>query len=285
MTAAPGSTPHLVVADPSRPKMLGRVGNYSPVTTGLSTLSRAPPTSRADDRYGDRVTAVEWDPDAVPAATVVVLRDAPGGPEVLMLRRDAALSFAGGMWVFPGGRIDPTDHPAGGHDLELAARQAAAREAREEAGLVIDPDALRRWSHWTPPPRQDKRFTTAFFVAPAAEADAVVVVDDGEIREHRWATPEVVLQLRDAGEIVLAPPTFITLTQLLPHRHVDDVLAAADRPDREVEHFATRIVTVGERWLALYHGDVAYDGGDPEAPGPRHRLLMDATWTYVRDPR
>ena len=47
-----------------------------------------------------------WDPLAVPAATVIVLRDGPDGPEALMLKRDRDLSFAGGMWVFPGGRID-----------------------------------------------------------------------------------------------------------------------------------------------------------------------------------
>lgn len=233
-------------------------------------------------------TPVEWDPDAIPAATVVVLRDGDEGPEVLMLLRDAGLAFAGGMWVFPGGRIDPGDHPGGAPDpdapdLEAAARRAAVREAAEEAGLVLEEASLRRWSHWTPPPRADRRFTTAFFVAPAAAADVVVTVDDHEIREHRWARPAEVLRLRDEGVVSLAPPTHITLTQLLPHRSVDAVLAAAGDPDRPVEHFATRIATVGDRWLALYHGDVAYDGGDPEAPGPRHRLLMDATWTYLRD--
>lgn len=233
-------------------------------------------------------TQVDWDPEAVPAATVVVLRDADGpdgpSPEVLVLRRDAGLSFAGGMWVFPGGRIDPEDHPEGADDIEEAARQAAAREAREEAGLVVDPTALRRWSHWTPPPRREHRFTTAFFVVAAADAEATVVVDDSEIREHRWARPADVLRLRDAGEVSLAPPTFITLTQLLPFRSVEEVLVEADRADRAVEHFATRIATVGERWIALYHGDVAYDGGDPESAGPRHRLLMDAEWSYVREP-
>jgi 8-oxo-dGTP pyrophosphatase MutT (NUDIX family) len=236
-----------------------------------------------------------WDPDAVPAATVVVLREGPAGegPEVLMLRRDAGLSFAGGMWVFPGGRIDPEDHPGEGGpegggdraDLEEASRRAAVREAAEEAGIDLEVDSLRRWTHWTPPPRQDKRFTTAFFVAPAVDGEAAVVIDDGEIREHRWTTPAEALARRDAGEITLAPPTFITLTQLLPHASVADVLDAAPGPDGEIEHFATRIAVIGDEWIALYHGDVAYEHDDPDVDlaGPRHRLVMGPTWSYIRD--
>ena len=89
-----------------------------------------------------------WDPDAVPAATVAVLRDGPEGLEVLMLQRDQGLSFAGGMWVFPGGRFDPEDWPdEGGEEFrqEVAARRAADREAQEESGLDIDEAALRPW--------------------------------------------------------------------------------------------------------------------------------------------
>ncbi len=248
----------------------------------------------------------------MPAATVVVLRDGPDGPEVLMLKRDQGLSFAGGMWVFPGGRIDPEDHAAEdpaaedpaaedpaaedpaaedpdppptatGEAMEAAARRAAVREAAEEAGIEIDPAALRRWSHWTPPPRQDKRFTTAFFVAPAVDDTADIVIDDGEIRAHRWVRPGDAIALRDAGDVSLAPPTYITLVQLLPHRSVAEALAAAD--GAEVEHFATRVAVVGDSWIALYHGDVAYEQAepDPTLEGPRHRLVMESTWTYLRE--
>lgn len=220
-----------------------------------------------------------WDPDAIPAATVVVLRDAPGGPEALVLRRDSDLSFAGGMWVFPGGRIDAGD--TDDDDLELAARRAAAREAAEEAGLVIDPADLYRWSHWTPPPIAPKRFSTAFFVTRHPAGAAEVVVDDGEIREHRWARPADVLELRDRGEVALSPPTFITLHQLLPHRNVTSVLRAAAGP-RGPEHFATRIAAEGDELVALYHGDAGYESGDPAAAGPRHRLVMGVAWRYER---
>src|SRR5688572_12432384 len=77
----------------------------------------------------------------IPASTVVLLRDAAEGFEVLLLRRNTAVEFAGGMWVFPGGRIDPEDYPSGGpptgdeasDELFAAARNACVRESHEEA--------------------------------------------------------------------------------------------------------------------------------------------------------
>lgn len=205
-----------------------------------------------------------------------------------MLRRDSALAFAGGAWVFPGGRIDPADVAAGG-DPERSARLAAVREAAEEAGLVLDVEQLRRWSHWTPPAESPRRrFSTAFFVAPLADGAAEVRVDDGEIREHRWQHPVEVLEARDAGEIVLTPPTFITLVQLAEHRDVHAVLRAAHGrgDDRPVEHFATRVATTSDsadEIVVLYHGDAGYESGDATLDGPRHRLRMGAVWRYERD--
>ena len=46
--------------------------------------------------------------EPIDAATVVVARDSSNGVEVLMLRRNSKIYF-GGMWVFPGGRVDPGD--------------------------------------------------------------------------------------------------------------------------------------------------------------------------------
>jgi 8-oxo-dGTP pyrophosphatase MutT (NUDIX family) len=47
------------------------------------------------------------------AATVVMLRDGPGGLQVLLMRRHQASNVLGGVYVFPGGKLDPEDqHPA-----------------------------------------------------------------------------------------------------------------------------------------------------------------------------
>lgn len=214
--------------------------------------------------------------EAVPAATVVLLRDGPGGLEVLMLRRSSALAFAGGMWVFPGGRVDPEDFAAGPTDELSAARRAAVREAEEEAGLVVGEGGLLPWSHWTPPAEVPRRFATWFFVTRAPEGD--VTVDGGEIHDHRWVAPREVLRQRD---IELIPPTWITLAQLAAHDRVESVLDEAR--SRAPEVFQTRIAPEAGGAVALYEGDAGYRDGNTQRPGPRHRLHMTRSgWRYER---
>jgi len=219
-----------------------------------------------------------------PAATVVLLRDGDQGLESLMLRRNAKLEFAGGMWVWPGGRIDPADYPGGTPDdapevLEAAARTAAAREALEEADLAVDPDALVWFSHWTPPAMAPKRFLTYFFAAPAPEG--AVHIDGGEIHGHAWMTPADAMQRRNALEIELSPPTWITLEQLATYASTEEALAAmASQPP---EWFATHFAGVDGGAVVMYHGDAGYEDGDPNLDGPRHRLwMLDSGWRYER---
>lgn len=223
---------------------------------------------------------------AIPAATVIPIRDTAAGLEALMLRKNSKIAF-GGMWVFPGGRVDDADRdPARPDDADVAdaelaaARRAAVREALEETRLVVAADALLPFSHWMPPAITPKRFATWFFLAPAPDAE--VVVDGGEIREHLWMRPADALVRRDAGEIELAPPTFVTLFTLAAWRNVADALAAVR--DLEPERFETRIAVEDAGPTALWHGDAGYASGDAGAPGPRHRLRMHTGgWVYERD--
>jgi 8-oxo-dGTP pyrophosphatase MutT (NUDIX family) len=217
--------------------------------------------------------------EPVPAATVIPIRDGPDGLETLMLRRNSKIAF-GGMWVFPGGRVDPDDRDPDQPDDELAtARRTAVREVHEEAGLEIAADVLLPYSHWTPPPIAPRRFLTWFFLAPAPGGD--VVIDDGEIREHRWLRPSEALDRQRAGEIELVPPTYVTLYELSSWRSVSESLEAVRA--REPEHFATRIAVEDDGPTVMWHGDAGYTSGDTDAPGPRHRLRMHASgWFYER---
>jgi 8-oxo-dGTP pyrophosphatase MutT (NUDIX family) len=218
---------------------------------------------------------------AFPAATVVLLRDADGSCEVLLVRRNAQLSFHGGAWVFPGGRLDPEDYAgvADPTDVLAAARNAAVREALEEAGVTISGDGLIALSRWVTPVGLPKRFDTWFFAARAL--DERVQVDGGEIHEHRWMRPEVALAAQRSGEIELPPPTFVTLTGLAGHRSVNAALESiADQP---FETFEPRLHMVPGGACTLYADDAGYEDGDVDRPGPRHRLVMlESGWRYER---
>ncbi|MEZ5376727.1 MAG: NUDIX hydrolase [Acidimicrobiales bacterium] len=216
------------------------------------------------------------------AATVLLLRDTSDGPEVLMLRRNSKIAF-GGAWVFPGGRVDAEELD---HDELASARRAAVRECHEEAGLTISVDDLVTWSHWQPPlqsvmsttrgPR--RRFSTWFFATAAPGGE--VVIDDGEIHEHRWLTPSAAMQLHRAGEIELVPPTWVTLMQLDHHGDSASAMrwAASQTPPRfHTKHLPAEFPTL------TWEPDVFHAGGGADDPGPRHRLALDPQgWRYER---
>ena len=77
----------------------------------------------------------------MPAATLVLLRDAAASPEVLLLRRSRATRFAPGFYVFPGGRVDPSDGDGALARLWDGLDPAAAR-ARLGLGPGATPSAL-----------------------------------------------------------------------------------------------------------------------------------------------
>jgi 8-oxo-dGTP pyrophosphatase MutT (NUDIX family) len=69
-----------------------------------------------------------------PAATVVLLRDAPGGLEVFLMKRHSLSDVLGGAYVFPGGKVDAADA-----ELDMAAHldqpPAALHAGLNEAGI------------------------------------------------------------------------------------------------------------------------------------------------------
>jgi 8-oxo-dGTP pyrophosphatase MutT (NUDIX family) len=178
------------------------------------------------------------------------------------------------MWVFPGGQVDTADGLADLGELGAAGR-AAVREAREEAGLILDESDLVPLSHWLPPRQAPRRFATWFFVVSTIDQD--VVIDGTEVRQHQWFAPAAAISARNDGTIELAPPTFTTLWWLRDFARADEAVVAA--ASRQPERFETRVVLDpgGGLRATLWAGDAAYEGGDIEVPGPRRRLVMEST--------
>ncbi len=217
-----------------------------------------------------------------PAATIVLVRDGEPGLEVLLVQRSEAVRHMGGMWVFPGGRVDDADEPEDRNELQ-AALNAAVREIDEEAGLVLTPQQLVPMSHWTTPEGARRRFATWFFLA-TLEDDQQVKVDGGEISHHEWRRPgDVLAAVADPeNPFKLMPPTYISLLDLIDHSDCDAVSAALR--EREPIMFAPRMVMIEGGICFLYAGDAGYESMDIDGPGPRHRTyLVDEQLQYIRE--
>lgn len=217
--------------------------------------------------------------EARPASTVVLLRDGDSGLQTLMLKRNKALLFAGGAWVFPGGALDPEDLEAAGGDVTAASRIAAAREAQEESGLLPHLEDMVLLSHWTTPVEEPKRFSTWIYAAPLA-ADEEVVIDGSEIHDSRWLDVREAVAEHEAGSMGMLPPTYVTLRCLSRYDSVAQMVASErDSPAPEVFPLMTMD---GDQMMVLFRGDAGYDSGDGSVPGARHRaVLADGIWEYV----
>lgn len=146
------------------------------------------------------------DTPPVPAATVMVVRDAPAGLEVLLMRRHAKSSVLGGVHVFPGGKLDAADGAAPallldqppeacrlrlaevGIDASTAVglHVAALRETFEECGLLL---GLAGGEHWVQPLRDRARAGASFVDAVAALGLTLPV--SCLLPWSRWVTPRV----------------------------------------------------------------------------------------------
>ena len=182
------------------------------------------------------------------AASIIVLRDSPEGPEVLLVQRNPSQRFMGGAWVFPGGAVhaEDADHSA-----------AAVRELEEEAGIALPEDAeVIPWSRWITPEEVKVRFDTWFFVAeapPGAEA----TVDGSECVDSRWLRPAAALDAFARDELMLVFPTIKHLEALAQAESVADALHKART--REVVPVQPKVLIRNQKPVLVLPGEPGYD--------------------------
>lgn len=202
--------------------------------------------------------------EAIPAATLVVWRDAPSGPEILVVERAAGMAFAAGAIVFPGGRIDASDRAlaeALGRPGE-AAKITAIRETIEESAVVaglsgpvsapmgrelqdallagsdfadllasrnlaIDLDALTPFARWMPAFKHARRFDTLFYLAQAPDGEWPPNPQPGECVAAEWASPAELIDRIERGEASAIFPTKRNLERLASHADLGAALADA----------------------------------------------------------
>lgn len=206
-----------------------------------------------------------------PAATILLLRQhATEGIQALLLRRNKALKFASGFWVFPGGKIEPEELAAAENDLE-AAKIAAVREAKEEANVDILPDDLYFFSHWTTPTMERKRFATWFFFAEAKSDNWEITVDGSEVQAHLWLSPKSAFEKLVSQEIILMPPTYVSLQRIQYCKNMEEVKAELSRSEPT---FTMPVIEIKDKKMyCMYEGDAGYDSGKSDTAGARHRLV------------
>jgi len=202
--------------------------------------------------------------DAIPAATLVVWRDTSAGPHILVVERSARMAFAAGAVVFPGGRVDQSDHDLAGTlgRPDEAAKVTAIRETIEETGVApavigaIDPsvglemqaalhegaefaellnanglrldlEALTPFARWMPAFKQPRKFDTFFFLVPAPTGDWRPHPQEGECVAAEWAIPAELLERIGQGEASAIFPTKRNLERLAQHHSIDAAVADA----------------------------------------------------------
>jgi 8-oxo-dGTP pyrophosphatase MutT (NUDIX family) len=190
-----------------------------------------------------------------PAASVVLLRrggkHAQRALEVLLLKRSVEAKFMPGVWVFPGGSVDPADGAE-----EAGFRACAVRELAEEAAIQLPAaEELVLFSRWITPEVISTRFDAWFFLA-MAPAHTPPKADGVETTEAAWFEPRAALDAHEAGEIVLAFPTVTQLQSLLPFATSDEALAA--HRGRTVEAIMPKVIGTREDHRVVLPGDPDY---------------------------
>lgn len=204
-------------------------------------------------------------PEPIPAATLVLMREAADGPpELLVTERTGHMAFAAGALVFPGGRIDAGDHLTAELLGTDAAKVAAIRETIEETGLApglapapdaatvaslrrgiadeepfaslleahglaLDPEALIPFARWCPNFRETRRFDTLFFLAEAPAGAPEPEVSAHEAVRAFWASAKEILAEIAAGRAHAIFPTRRNLERLALFASIAEARADAAR--------------------------------------------------------
>ncbi len=240
---------------------------------------------------------------AIPAATLVTVRErADGPPELLMVERSEGMTFAGGALVFPGGRIDDGDRRLGGGGDEAAARVAAIRETLEETaipvgirtlqskieslelqsallaeadfaellrqrGLELDLAALTPFARWVPRFHATRRFDTLFFLARAPVPDWQPNHVEGECNAAFWMSAQEALERESRGEARLIFPTRRNLERLALHDSFEAM--RVDAETHAIEPISPWVEEVGGESFITIPGGVGY---------PVTREKLDGLW-------
>lgn len=192
---------------------------------------------------------------------------------------------------------------------------ASIREAFEETGLlyckpgILDPEQTQRlrekvhenpllfadicgklaqtprvnelihFSHWLTPTRYAKRFETHFFIAILEPHLSNLAISDLiETVETVWMSPSEALKEYELGNIVLFPPQWYMIQEMVKHANLEDFLSYA-KQKRNVPMLPEFIKDGRGKPISVLPGDDKHstfnNTGPLFAPFTKHRLSYD----------
>lgn len=159
-------------------------------------------------------------------------------------------------------------------------------------GWPLSFSRLRRWAHWITPRLMHSHFDTRFFVALLPPGQTCSP-DERETVQGIWISPEEGLSENQKGEILLSPPTLITLHELLAYKNLSELeKVLTTRPWGEARF--PRLVPLSDGallvqpWDPMRYGEVKVHAGELEkmilpVGEPFSRLwLHDGVWRPVK---
>jgi 8-oxo-dGTP pyrophosphatase MutT (NUDIX family) len=125
----------------------------------------------------------------------------------------------------------------------LLAGEAGLAELLRDIDAVPDLGSVVYCSHWITPVAEPKRYDTRFFLA-ALPHGANVSIDEREMSDALWLSPEHALRRFAQGELPMVFPTVKTIQRLAGYASVQDALDAFRSAD--VAPILPRLVTTGD---------------------------------------
>jgi 8-oxo-dGTP pyrophosphatase MutT (NUDIX family) len=112
----------------------------------------------------------------------------------------------------------------------LQSGQAALLDLARAENLVFDLDALIPHTRWITPTAEPKRFDAQFFLA-AMPVGQTASADRTENSHGRWIEPAEALRRQERGQLILFPPTLLTLIELARRRDAAEALTRTADPE------------------------------------------------------
>ena len=195
------------------------------------------------------------------ASTVIPVRRSVSSSsfEILMVKRKTKARFMGGFYVFPGGVEEQADKDS---FWKYSPEQVCgARELFEECGIFVGDlnranldlnqlnelrkastadayvfldlckknslnlEHMKQWSHWITPEKEKHRYDTTFFLLELGEKELEgSSFDNVEVTDLFWKNAGDILASHEKGEIVMAPPTWLTIKELARFENISEAM-------------------------------------------------------------